>query len=260
MKSRSTLSFWQHYWALPPEIRQRARQAYKLWRDNPAHPSLFFKRVKENQPVPQVKKSANLCHAAQHAHSPDRLRLAALGSPAGDARAVMPLRKAKSFQSRWRCRMADQVQCPNCGGYKTEVTVKYIGVGVLYEFLGCAVVVLTGVLAGGFVLWWFYALASGNILPPLVATGVLLVVAVVGLILQLSRLHKQQYHEVPKEYSYKCHLCGYQWTWRTDEPKPRVTVRPDLIVRGEQKLEEEREEERRRRDAGGMFYPPPWKK
>jgi hypothetical protein len=55
MKSRSTLSFWQHYWALPPEIRQRARQAYKLWRDNPAHPSLFFKRVKESQPVYSVR-------------------------------------------------------------------------------------------------------------------------------------------------------------------------------------------------------------
>jgi hypothetical protein len=47
MKSQTTKSFWKHYWALPPEIRQRARQAYKLWRDNPAHPSLFFKRVKE---------------------------------------------------------------------------------------------------------------------------------------------------------------------------------------------------------------------
>jgi hypothetical protein len=55
MKSQSTLSFWQHYWALPPEIRQRARQAYKLWRDNPAHPSLFFKRVKESQPVYSVR-------------------------------------------------------------------------------------------------------------------------------------------------------------------------------------------------------------
>jgi hypothetical protein len=47
MKSQTTLSFWKHYWALPPEIRQRARQAYKLWRDNPTHPSLFFKQVKK---------------------------------------------------------------------------------------------------------------------------------------------------------------------------------------------------------------------
>ncbi|MCL6543438.1 MAG: hypothetical protein K6T87_23075 [Roseiflexus sp.] len=29
MKSQTTLSFWQHYQALPPKIRQRARQVYK---------------------------------------------------------------------------------------------------------------------------------------------------------------------------------------------------------------------------------------
>ncbi len=45
----------KHYWALPPEIRQRARQAYKLWQENPAHPSLFFKQVKENQPLYSVR-------------------------------------------------------------------------------------------------------------------------------------------------------------------------------------------------------------
>lgn len=55
MKSQTTKSFWKHCWALPPEIRQRARKAYKLWRDNPAHPSLFFKRVKEGQPVYSVR-------------------------------------------------------------------------------------------------------------------------------------------------------------------------------------------------------------
>jgi hypothetical protein len=55
MKSQTTKSFWKHYWALPPEIRQRARKAYKLWRDNPAHPSLFFKRVKKGQPVYSVR-------------------------------------------------------------------------------------------------------------------------------------------------------------------------------------------------------------
>jgi len=55
MKSQTTKSFWKHYWALPPEIRQRARKAYKLWRDNPAHPSLFFKGVKEGQAVYSVR-------------------------------------------------------------------------------------------------------------------------------------------------------------------------------------------------------------
>lgn len=55
MKSQTTPSFWKHYGALPPEIRQRARQAYKLWRDNPAPPGLFFKRVKEGQPLYSVR-------------------------------------------------------------------------------------------------------------------------------------------------------------------------------------------------------------
>ncbi len=55
MKSQTTRSFWKHYWALPPEIRRRARQAYQLWRDNPWHPSLFFKRVKEDQPIYSVR-------------------------------------------------------------------------------------------------------------------------------------------------------------------------------------------------------------
>ncbi len=55
MKSQTTQSFWQHYWALPPEIRQRARQAYERWRENPTQPSLFFKRVKENQPLYSIR-------------------------------------------------------------------------------------------------------------------------------------------------------------------------------------------------------------
>ena len=55
MKSQTTKSFWKHYWALPPEIRQCARRTYKLWRDNPAHLSLFFKRVKEGQPLYSVR-------------------------------------------------------------------------------------------------------------------------------------------------------------------------------------------------------------
>ena len=55
MKSQTTKTFWKQYWALPPDIRQRAQRAYKLWRDNPAHPSLFFKQVKESQPLYSVR-------------------------------------------------------------------------------------------------------------------------------------------------------------------------------------------------------------
>ena len=36
---------------LPGRIKERARKCYMLWRDNPNHPSLEFKRVSRKQPV-----------------------------------------------------------------------------------------------------------------------------------------------------------------------------------------------------------------
>jgi rubredoxin len=142
--------------------------------------------------------------------------------------------------------MLGQVQCPNCGGYKTEVTnVRSIGdfEGVLSKELpqpiGCLAFLVGLGLALGWQWWFCSALFSGdilNILMPLIAGVSLLVGSILGL-----RWLNGQYHEVAKEYSYKCHLCGYEWMWRSDKPKPRVTVRPDLIVKGAQKLEEERE-------------------
>jgi len=55
VKSQTTKSFWKHYWALPPEIRKRARKAFERWRDDPTCPGLFFKRVKEGQPIYSVR-------------------------------------------------------------------------------------------------------------------------------------------------------------------------------------------------------------
>jgi hypothetical protein len=55
MKSQTTQAFWKHYWSLPPEVRQQARQAYQRWLPNPAHPGLFFKRVKDHQPLYSVR-------------------------------------------------------------------------------------------------------------------------------------------------------------------------------------------------------------
>lgn len=55
MISKTTLSFWEGYWSLPKEIQKKARASYKMWRDNPAHPSLHFKRVKDNKPVYSVR-------------------------------------------------------------------------------------------------------------------------------------------------------------------------------------------------------------
>ena len=35
---------------------------------------------------------------------------------------------------------------------------------------------------------------------------------------------------------YQCILCGYEWQWIEGEPLPQVTVRPDLIAKGEERL------------------------
>lgn len=44
MKSLTTPEFWQAYAALPPDVRAAAHKAYKLWRQNPRHGSLQFKK------------------------------------------------------------------------------------------------------------------------------------------------------------------------------------------------------------------------
>jgi len=40
---------------LPEEIQRRARKNYKLWKENPSHPSLEFKRAHTRRPVYSVR-------------------------------------------------------------------------------------------------------------------------------------------------------------------------------------------------------------
>jgi len=55
VNSRTTLKFWRLFDALPVDVRDHARRAYVLWRDNPAHPSLQFKRVSRKEPIYSVR-------------------------------------------------------------------------------------------------------------------------------------------------------------------------------------------------------------
>lgn len=45
MKSTATSRFWRLFNELPAEIQEHARRAYEVWRTNPQHPSLHFKRL-----------------------------------------------------------------------------------------------------------------------------------------------------------------------------------------------------------------------
>lgn len=45
MKSKASRRFWQGYRELPPEIQTLSVKQYRLWRQDPRHPSLHFKKV-----------------------------------------------------------------------------------------------------------------------------------------------------------------------------------------------------------------------
>jgi len=45
MASKATRRFWKLYQELPELIRRLAVKNYRLWRDNPRHPSLDFKKL-----------------------------------------------------------------------------------------------------------------------------------------------------------------------------------------------------------------------
>lgn len=55
MISKATDAFWKAYRDLPAEIKQRARVAYRLWRENPSHPSLRFKTIHATEPIYSVR-------------------------------------------------------------------------------------------------------------------------------------------------------------------------------------------------------------
>ncbi len=55
MRSVVLPSFWAEYQQLTNEIRQSARKSYRLWADNPFHPSLHFKCINTEEAVWSVK-------------------------------------------------------------------------------------------------------------------------------------------------------------------------------------------------------------
>ena len=51
MTSKTTNRFRKAYAQLPEHVQRRAREAYRLFRDNPSHPSLRFKQVHATLPI-----------------------------------------------------------------------------------------------------------------------------------------------------------------------------------------------------------------
>ncbi|MBD2439100.1 hypothetical protein [Nostoc sp. FACHB-110] len=51
MKSRITTQFRQAFGDLPEQIQEQTREAYRLFKQNPNHPSLRFKKVHPELPI-----------------------------------------------------------------------------------------------------------------------------------------------------------------------------------------------------------------
>ena len=55
MKSHLTEDFIVHFRKLPQRIQRLARKNYRLWKNNPEHPGLEFKRVSQKFPTYSVR-------------------------------------------------------------------------------------------------------------------------------------------------------------------------------------------------------------
>ena len=73
-----------------------------------------------------------------------------------------------------------------------------------------------------------------------------LFIALVGAAWYLLPIHHRETHV---GYGYECELCGKLWNEYFDQPKPAVTVRPDLIRQGEERLQKEADARQRYMEA-----------
>lgn len=55
MKSAVLPSFWVEYRQLNDNVRESARKAYRLWVNNPFHPSLHFKCINSQEDIWSVR-------------------------------------------------------------------------------------------------------------------------------------------------------------------------------------------------------------
>lgn len=55
MKSATLPSFWSSYRSLDEGTKRRARKTYRLWRQNPFHPSLHFKCINTEENIWSVR-------------------------------------------------------------------------------------------------------------------------------------------------------------------------------------------------------------
>jgi mRNA-degrading endonuclease RelE of RelBE toxin-antitoxin system len=59
VKSRTTAEFRKSFAALPKQVQEQAREAYRQFKENPSYPSLRFKKVHPELPIYSARISNN---------------------------------------------------------------------------------------------------------------------------------------------------------------------------------------------------------
>ena len=55
MNSRLTEDFVDRFSELPDAVKAQARKCYRLWKDDPSHPGLHFKRIHNHEDMYSVR-------------------------------------------------------------------------------------------------------------------------------------------------------------------------------------------------------------
>jgi len=59
VKSRTTAEFRKSFAALPKQVQEQTREAYRQFQENPSYPSLRFKKVHPELPIYSARISNN---------------------------------------------------------------------------------------------------------------------------------------------------------------------------------------------------------
>lgn len=149
--------------------------------------------------------------------------------------------------------MSSRPQCPNCGGYKIDQSTNRIdpktGQKVPSAILGPIVLIL---LLGAVAMCVGVATDGGP------ATGVAIVLMLAigfGAMIWFSMRKSQAEARAYVLHSYYCNICGNRWNLREGESWPEVHVRPNLITKGQERLEEEeKQRQKQQQDAAALYH------
>lgn len=159
----------------------------------------------------------------------------------------------------------NQVRCPNCGGYRVADHIDRIETDSRkivappsepFGFLDFMAVLSILMIIGGIA---FGILNPGFLIVTVIGILFLIIIWVFKRLIrsatgrdpddEFKKKHAQFIAMTIEQHTYNCVLCGYHWSWAEGDARPDVTIRSDLIQKGEQRL---REEERARRRQQGL--------